>query len=185
MNKYLASELFCIEENLLQDLNYIKFGSLELIQGEVMFSIKEDLDTSVYICLAETEDSKIIPLYFVKAGKSLKKRMNESVNGFKERNSGKKKRDDLQILLDQKIKVDIFYRKSLVFDSKKNAELDLSYPNYKFNTPTHLITESLEEIFLIELIKTKFHNKKLLPLNYMSDKNKNQIETNYQDNTIN
>ena len=169
----------------LQELNFRNVGSWELIHGEVHHSIKVEIKTSVYLWVAETEESKIIPLYVGKAGTFLKKRMNEHVKGFKERNSGKKKRDVLQTLLEQNVKVDIFARESLIFDSKKITELSLLFPNCKFITPTILSTESLEERILIELIKTKFVNKKLLPFNHMSDKTKNEIETNYQDYTIN
>jgi hypothetical protein len=169
----------------LQDLNFRKVGLWELINGEVHHSIKVEIKTSVYLWVAETKDSKLIPLYVGKAGTSLKKRMNEHVKGFKERNSGKRKRDVLQTLLEEKVKVDIFARESLIFDSKKITDLDLLFPNCKFITPTILSTEALEERILIELIKTNFVNKKLLPFNHMSDKTKNEIETNYQDYTIN
>lgn len=171
--------------NFLQDLNFRKVGLWELKHGEVHHSIKVEIKTSVYLWIGVTKDSKIIPLYVGKAGTSLKKRMNEHVKGFKERNSGKKKRDVLQILLEQKVKVDIFARESLIFDSEKITELDFLFPNYIFNIPTILSTESLEEKILIELIKTKFDNKKLLPFNHMSDKTKNEIETNYQGFIIN
>ncbi len=171
--------------NFLQDLKFIKVGSWELIHGEVHHSIKKETKTSVYLWVGETENSEIIPLYVGKAGSSLKKRLNEHVNGFKERNSGKKKRDVLKTLLEQKVKVEIFVRESLIFDSKKITELDLLFPNCKFNTPPILSTESLEEKILIEVIKTKFDNKKLLPFNYMSDKTKNEIENNYQGYIIN
>jgi len=172
--------------NFLQELNFRNVGSWELIHGEVHHSmIKAEIKTSVYLWIGETKDSKIIPLYVGKAGTSLKKRMNEHVKGFKERNSGKKKRDVLQTLLEQKVKVDIFARESLIFDSKKITELGLLFPNCKFITPTILSTESLEEKILIELIKMKFNNKKLLPFNYMSDKTKNEIENNYQGYIIN
>jgi hypothetical protein len=171
--------------NFLRDLNYIKFGSWELIHGEIIYLIKEDIKTSVYIWVGETKDSKIIPLYVGKAGTSLKKRMKEHVNGFKERNSGKKKHDLLKTLLEQKVKVNIFARESLIFDSKKITELDLLFPNCKFKNPTILSTESLEEKILIEIIKSKFDNKKLLPFNYMSEKTKKEIETNYQGYIIN
>jgi hypothetical protein len=77
----------------LQDLNFRKVGLWELINGEVHHSIKVEIKTSVYLWVAETKDSKLIPLYVGKAGTSLKKRMNEHVKGFKERNSGKRKRD--------------------------------------------------------------------------------------------
>ena len=104
--------------NFLQELNFRNVGSWELIHGEVHHSVKAEIKTSVYLWIGETKDSKIIPLYVGKAGASLKKRMNEHVKGFKERNSGKKKRDVLQTLLEQKVKVDIFARESLIFDSK-------------------------------------------------------------------
>ena len=171
--------------NFLQALNFRKVGSWELIHGEVHHSIKVEIKTSVYLWVGETKNSEIIPLYVGKAGSSLKKRMNEHLNGFKERKSGKKKRDVLKTLLEQNVKVDIFARESLIFDSKKITELDLLFPNCKFITPTILSTESLEERILIELIKTKFDNKKLLPFNHMSDKTKNEIENNHQGYIIN
>ena len=106
--------------NFLQELNFRKVGSWELIHGEVHHSmIKTEIKTSVYLWIGETKDSKIIPLYVVKAGTSLKKRMNEHLNGFKGRKSGINKRDVLKTLLEQNVKVDIFARESLIFDSKK------------------------------------------------------------------
>jgi hypothetical protein len=171
--------------DFLQDLNFSKVGSWELINGEMNYSIKKESNTSVYLWVAETEDFKIIPLYVGKAGTSLNKRMNEHLNGFKERNSRKKKCEVLKSLLEQKVKVDIFARESLIFDSKKITELDLLFPNCKFKTLPILSTESIEEKILIELIKTKFNTKNLLPLNYMSDKTKKEIETNYQIFVIN
>jgi hypothetical protein len=165
--------------NFLQELNFRKVGSWELINCEVNYEIKEETYVSVYLWVAETEDGKIIPLYVGKAGTSLNKRMNEHLNGFKERNSGKKKREVLQTLLEQKINVDIFARESLIFDSKKITELDFLFPNCKYNTPLILSTESLEEMILIQIIKTKFYNNKRPPLNHMSDNTKNELELNY------
>ena len=165
----------------LNNLNFINVGSWELKHDELHHSIKKETNISVYLWVGETANSEIIPLYVGKAGNSLKKRLNEHVNGFKERNSGIKKREVLKTLLEQKVKVDIFARESLIFDSKKITELDLLFPNCKFNTQLILSSESLEEKILIELIKTKFDNKKLLPLNYMSFKTKNEIESSYKE----
>jgi hypothetical protein len=164
----------------LLDLNFMKVGSWELKHNEVRHSIKKETNTSIYLWVGETENSEIIPLYVGKAGSSLKKRLNEHENGFKESNSGKKKLSVLKAFLEQNVKVEIFARESLIFDSKKIKELDLLFPNCKFNTQLILTSESLEEKILIELIKTKFDNKKLLPLNYMSNKTKNEIESNYK-----
>ena len=165
--------------NFLQDLNFRKVGSWELINCEVNFEIKEETYVSVYLWVAETEDGKIIPLYVGKAGTSLNKRMNEHLTGFNERHSSKKKCGVLKKLMECNFKIENFARPSINFDSMKIKELDSLFPNCKFKIPLILSTESLEEKILIQIIKTKFYNNKRPPLNHMSDRTKNELEINY------
>ena len=124
--------------NFLQDLKFIKVGSWELIHGEVHHSIKVEIKTSVYLWVGETKNSEIIPLYVGKAGSSLKKRMNEHLNGFKERKSGKKKRDVLKTLLEQNVKVNKFLR------MKINLQTQCSFSKEDFYNTPHL--DRLDEL---------------------------------------
>lgn len=126
---------------------------------------------SIYFWLIlNKEFDNVSFLYFGKAGKGIKVRMNQHVNGGKDgylgSNSGRIKKNIIQGFINRGYEIQVWARKSIPFSSDIFKEKNLIYRDIDGldSSKINVSLYSLEEEFFIALL-SQINNGKSLPLN--------------------